>query len=177
MQKEIYAGEYQQAGKEYDYIIMDEAQDFPASFYQMCRSIVKEDHLIWGYDELQNIFNVKIQNTKETFKNAFDLKGVDLEEREANGYEINDIVLQKSYCNVKEILVTAISLGFGIYNNQMVQSLENNEHWQDFGFEVLLGDCTKEEDVIIYRPNINSPLAIPEGMSKRLFSRYTGSAR
>ncbi len=62
----------------FDFILMDEAQDFSASFYQLCRSIAADDHLIWGYDELQNIFNVKIQNTKEMFKNSYDPKGLDL---------------------------------------------------------------------------------------------------
>lgn len=153
--------------KEYDFIIMDEAQDFPASFYQLCRSVVKDDHIIWGYDELQNIFNVKIQNVKETFRNQFDNEGIDLESKSQNLYEINDIVLPKSYRNVKEILVAAIAVGFGIYNDKLVQSLESNEHWGDFGFKVLEGDCLREEDVIIVRPDENSPLAIPEDLDKK----------
>lgn len=154
------------ARKIYDYIIMDEAQDFPAAFYQLCRTIVKDDHLIWGYDELQNIFNVKIQNTKETFKNEFDQAGIDLDARMESPYEINDIVLQKSYRNVKEILVTAIAIGFGIYHSKLVQSLENNEHWEDFGFRVVEGDCSKEEKVTVIRPDENSPLAVPESLYK-----------
>lgn len=153
--------------KEYDFIIMDEAQDFPASFYQLCRSVVKNDHLIWGYDELQNIFDVKIQNVKTTFQNEFDKEGLDLESKPQNSYEMNDIVLPKSYRNVKEILVSAISVGFGIYNKRLVQSLENNEHWRDFGFEVIEGDCSKEEDVVIVRHSENSPLCIPEELDKR----------
>lgn len=153
--------------KEYDFIIMDEAQDFPASFYQLCRSVVRDDHLIWGYDELQNILNVKIQNAKETFKNKFDSEGIDLESKSPNPYEINDIVLPKSYRNVKEILVAAIAIGFGIYNDKLVQSLENNEHWRDLGFDVLEGDCSKEEDVIIVRPDENSPLAIPDNLNQK----------
>lgn len=152
------------ARKNYEYIIMDEAQDFPASFYQLCRSIVVDDHLIWGYDELQNIFNVYIQNTVDTFRNQYDNIGIDLRMLGKDAPVSNDVVLQKSYRNMKEILVTAISVGFGIYNNKLIQSLESNEHWRDFGFEVLAGDCSSEEDVIIERPDENSPLAIPEGM-------------
>lgn len=154
------------ARKKYEYIIMDEAQDFPAAFYQLCRSVVRDDHLIWGYDELQNIFNVQIQNTVQTFRNEYDTEGLDLKKLGRNAYVSNDIVLQKSYRNMKEILVTAISIGFGIYNNKLVQSLESNEHWQDFGFEVIKGDCSTEEKVVIVRPDENSPLAIPDGMKR-----------
>ena len=154
------------ARKNYEYVIMDEAQDFPASFYQLCRSIVVADHLIWGYDELQNIFEVKIQNTVQTFKNKYDAEGLDLQKLGKTLVVSNDIVLQKSYRNVKEILVTAIAIGFGIYNDRLVQSLESNEHWGDFGFRVVKGDCSTEEDVVISRPDENSPLAIPNGMDR-----------
>ena len=153
--------------KSYDYIIMDEAQDFPASFYQLCRAIVKADHLIWGYDELQNIFDVQIQNTEETFRNEFDQKGLKLEKYNRSSYFTNDIVLNKSYRNMKEILVTAISIGFGIYNDKLVQSLMDNNHWKDYGFQVVEGDCSREEEVKIVRPDENSPLAVPERMNRK----------
>ena len=45
----------------------------------------------------------------------------------------NDIVLPKCYRNPKEILVTAHAIGFGIYNDILLQSLENNSHWNDYG--------------------------------------------
>lgn len=153
-----------QTGTKYDYIIMDEAQDFPAAFYQLCRKIVKEDHLIWGYDELQNIFDVKIQNTKETFKNKDYPSGLDLQKYRKYEWNSNDIVIKKSYRNLREILIAAVSVGFGIYNERLVQSLENNMHWNDFGFDVLSGDCSREDEVEIYRPLENSPLSLPETM-------------
>ncbi len=154
--------------KEYDVILIDEAQDFSSSFYQLCRLIVKDDNLIWGYDELQNIFNVKIQNTLETFRNnRFKISGISLKMLAKKNVKIsNDIVLSKSYRNIKEILVTAHAIGFGIYNDILIQSLENNEHWEDLGYEVLQGDCSKNEEVIIKRKEENSPLKIPEEYKK-----------
>jgi len=149
------------AEKIFDFILMDEAQDFNANFYQLCRSIVKDDHLIWGYDELQNIFNVKIQNTKDTFQNEFDKTGLDLEALNDCNID-NDIVLPKSYRNIKKILMAAVSVGFGVYNNILIQSLENNNHWIDLGFEVYEGDCSKQEDVKIRRLDKNSPLKLPD---------------
>lgn len=151
------------SSKMYDYILMDEAQDFDASFYQLCRSIVKEDQLIWCYDEVQNIFEVVLQNTKETFANKFDPEGIDLVEEQKKYPRLpNDIVLHKSYRNVKKILVLAVALGFGIYNDSLIQSLEDNRHWEDLGFNVVEGDCSKEEKVIIERNEKASPLVVDE---------------
>ena len=149
--------------KAYDYILMDEAQDFPVSFYQLCRAIVEKDHLIWCYDELQNIFNVELQNTKKTFSNDFDSEGIDLvAEMHRHQHVKNDLVLHKSYRNVKTILLCAVALGFGIYNDKLVQSLENNNHWEDLGFTVISGDCSKAEEVVIERAVDASPLLVDE---------------
>lgn len=155
------------AQKMYDYVLLDEAQDFEAPFYQLCRSIVKNDHLIWCYDEVQNIFDVVIQNAKETFSNEYDPIGIDLVKIQERHPEIrNDIVLHKSYRNVRKILIVAVALGFGIYNDMLVQSLESNSHWEDLGFKVVLGDCSKEENVVIQRSEGASPLLIDERLIK-----------
>lgn len=147
----------------YDYVLIDEAQDFDISFYQLCRSIVKDDHIIWCYDEVQNIFDVILQNPKETFANKYDPKGIDLiEEQKKYPCMKNDIVLHKSYRNVKKILLVAVALGFGIYNDKLIQALENNKHWEDLGFTVVEGDCSKEERVIIERNEKASPLVVDE---------------
>lgn len=153
------------ANKYFDYILMDEAQDFDPSFYQLCNSIVKNHKLVWGYDELQNIFDVKIQNVHDTFVNEFDPEGFDLN-TEGFSNPHSDIILQKSYRNVKKILMWAIACGFGIYNDKLIQSLENNAHWHDLGFTVLTGNCENNEYVEIERDDSNSPLAIPNTYQK-----------
>lgn len=147
--------------KEYDYVFIDEGQDFKPSFYQICRAIVKDDCLVWGYDDLQNIFDVSMQNTIDTFKNEYGAEGIDLVEIQKNHPHMdNDIVLHKSYRNPKEILVTAHALGFGIYNDILIQTLENKEHWEDVGYKVEGEEIIPEQEVIIQRPLENSPLSI-----------------
>ncbi|MEN6460109.1 MAG: hypothetical protein ABFC94_01895, partial [Syntrophomonas sp.] len=144
--------------KEYDYVLIDEGQDFKPRFYQICRAIVNDDCLVWAYDELQNIFNINLQDTVNTFKNEFGAQGINLAELQKNHPEIeNDIVLSKCYRNPLEILVTAHSIGFGIYSDQLIQSLENNAHWQDLGYEVLSGNCQDGDEMVIKRPPKNSP--------------------
>lgn len=146
--------------KEYDYILIDEGQDFPNSFYWLCRRLVKNDRIIWAYDELQNILDVEPQDAKKLFKNDFGDEGIDLNELLKNHpQQSNDIILQKSYRNPREILVSAHSLGFGIYNDRIIQMLENKEHWEDLGYIVEQGGSVGEQ-TIVDRPIENSPSII-----------------
>ncbi len=149
--------------KEYDYVLIDEAQDFQPPFYQLCRAIVKDDCLVWCYDDLQNIFDVKIQDTIKTFKNKYGAEGIDLV-RLNEQYEAlnNDVVLAKTYRNPREILVLAHAIGFGIYNDSLIQSLENKQHWIDFGYNVLEGNCRLGDRMVIERPKDNSPLLVSD---------------
>lgn len=141
----------------YDYTIIDEGQDFPKYFYRLCRKITKNNRVIWGYDECQNILNTNIQDTKDTFgKNDNGQYHVDLS-KESPDLPC-DIVLQKCYRNPRKILICAFSLGLGIYNDHILQMLENNEHWSDLGFEVKEGNSKKGNMMVIERPKQNSPL-------------------
>lgn len=149
--------------KEYDYVLIDEAQDFRPSFYQLCRAIVKDDCLVWCYDDLQNIYDVKIQDTIATFKNEYGAEGIDLEKLNEQHEELNnDVVLEKTYRNPLEVLVLAHAIGFGIYNERLIQTLENNQHWRDFGYEVVQGNSRNGDQMEIVRPRANSPLIISE---------------
>lgn len=140
----------------YDYSILDEAQDFPVYFYRLCRKITKKDRVIWGYDECQNILDIKIQDTIETFgKNASGKPYIDFSEI-AIGEQ--DVVLYKCYRNPRTILVVAIALGFGIYSDKMVQLPENMGHWEDLGFKILDGNYNEGDQMTIIRPEENSPL-------------------
>lgn len=140
----------------YDYSILDEAQDFPVYFYRLCRKITKKDRVIWGYDECQNILDIKIQNTIKTFgKNASGKPYIDFSEMAIEG---QDMVLYKCYRNPRTVLVAAIALGFGIYSDKMVQLPENMEHWEDLGFKILGGNYNEGDQMTIIRPEENSPL-------------------
>lgn len=149
--------------EKYDYVLMDEGQDFPSSFYWVCRRLAKNDHLVWAYDELQNILNIEVQETMSLFKNKFGDSGIDLSElMKEHPYQNNDIVLHTSYRNPLEILVTAHAMGFGIYSDKMSQMLENKEHWEDLGYIVKEGTFEKGSHTVIERPKENSPSIVSE---------------
>lgn len=147
----------------YDYVLIDEGQDFPKTFYWLCRKLVYNDRLVWAYDELQNILDIDLQETKELFKNDYGDEGIDLPKlMEKHPHQNNDIVLHKSYRNPIEILLISHAIGFGLYNDQIIQMLENKEHWNDLGYEVIQGNCKEGEQTIINRPKTNSPSIISD---------------
>ncbi|MGY3852317.1 DEAD/DEAH box helicase [Aeromonas aquatilis] len=154
---------------EYDYVLMDEAQDMTLSFFRLIYRITKGDrdakNIIWGYDELQNIFKVKTRSPKELF--GQDEKGEDYIDLQRAGrnlpeYLDNDIVLTKCYRNPREVLIAAHALGFGLYRKDgcPVQNLEDKAHWEDVGYEVLKGNFEVGSEIILERPSKNSPLSI-----------------
>ncbi|WKN31364.1 ATP-binding domain-containing protein [Porifericola rhodea] len=147
---------------QYDYSLLDEAQDFPVNFYRICRKITRKNRVVWAYDDFQNILNVEIQNERETF--GKDSEGKYYIDFSRNENDLQDIVLYKCYRNPRKALITAFSFGLGIYNMHeedtkptIVQRLESNEHWESLGFEVIKGNSQVGEDMEISRPTINSP--------------------
>ena len=69
----------------------------------------------------------------------------------------NDIILEKCYRNPYEILVIAHALGFGIYNDELIQCFEEKMSWEEMGYVVEKGECIEGEEMIISRPKKNSP--------------------
>jgi superfamily I DNA and RNA helicase len=169
--------------EKYDYILMDEAQDFPNNFFRLCYALTKggrdEKPIIWAYDELQNIINVKMRTPKELF--GEDSQREPLVDLERAGHRLpeyltNDVVLHKCYRNPRVTLVGAHALGFGIYSDSPVQMLQGKDHWEDVGYEVRKGDCTPGQDTIIFRPEANSPLSISARQTKEQLIQWYKAA-
>ncbi|CUX21351.1 DEAD/DEAH box helicase [Agrobacterium genomosp. 13] len=145
----------------YDVILVDEGQDFPDGFYQMCFYLAKGDRdrkqIIWAYDELQNVFDVKVREPEQLFGNDTDGQPrISLTRSLPGGTETNDFVLQRSYRNQRDVLILAHAVGFGIYG-EIVQMLENAKHWEDVGYDVVSGTFTAGSENVVERPTVNSP--------------------
>jgi len=150
----------------YDHVLIDEGQDFPAAFYNLCFQLASGDrdskNIVWAYDELQNILNVRMRSPEELFGNDTDgMPRISLARAEQGlpPGATNDTVLSKCYRNQREILVTAHALGFGIYSD-IVQLLESPDHWQDVGYEVVTPNFRVGNHIEIVRPAENSPVSI-----------------
>src|SRR5699024_9344874 len=98
----------------YDVILVDEAQDFSKYFLRMCyMSLPRESRmLVYAYDELQSLDNKNVESPEEIFGYSNGRPNVVLDN--SNG-KAEDIVLSKCYRNSRPVLISAHSLGFGIY--------------------------------------------------------------
>jgi len=148
---------------EYDLILIDEGQDFPIEFYQLCYKLCKTKRICWAYDEFQNIFDVTIQDERVTFGNDENGKPlVDFGE----GNILQDIPLKKCYRTPRLSLISAFALGLGIYNEKVLQRLESNQQWEALGFKVLKGSSNTGDDMVIERPLENTPSYSNERFTK-----------
>jgi superfamily I DNA and RNA helicase len=154
----------------YDLILIDEGQDFPGGFYELCFHLAKgprdNKQIVWAYDELQNIFDVKVRTPTELFGNDNDGEPRILLPRSLPPQaETNDFVLPKCYRNQRDVLVLAHSTGFGIYG-EPVQMLQDRAHWEDVGYDVEVGRMRVGDRTVIRRPDRNSPthLKSPDGI-------------
>ncbi len=140
----------------YDYIFVDEGQDFPLSFIRMCHRLAKKGRFVLAYDDLQTIFQATTPSAKEIF--STDNAGNPLAAFE------EDIVLHKCYRNPREVLLSAHALGFGIYGDRIVQMLESKDHWEDVGYNVKRGNFTEGDEIIVERPRENSLTIISDAV-------------
>lgn len=142
----------------FDYIFIDEGQDFPPSFIKLCIKLSKNERVVFAYDDLQTIF----QPTAPAIK---DIVGTDQSGNPTVDL-IEDVILYKCYRNPREILVCAHALGLGIYGS-IVQMLENKEQWEDIGYKVITGDFVEGSPTKIERPEKNSLVTISENQDIR----------
>ncbi len=155
----------------YDLVLIDEGQDFPSGFYELCFHATKGNRdrkqIVWAYDELQNVFDVKVRTPEELFGADSDGQPrISLARSLPSHADTNDFVLPKCYRNQRDVLVLAHATGFGIYGAP-VQMLQDRAHWEDVGYEVEAADMRSGASVVIRRPDRNSPsrLASPAGIS------------
>ena len=148
----------------YDTILVDEAQDLPPVFLQLCFALLnKPKRLVYAYDELQRLSGESMPSPEEIFgNNANGKPHVSLDPEQ-------DIILRTCYRNSRPILVTAHALGFGIYRRRpdkvrrnrslgLVQMFDQANLWQDVGYSVVGGELREGTDVVLDREPSASPV-------------------
>lgn len=136
----------------YNYVFVDEAQDFKLSFFHMAKLSLKyTGKLIYAYDELQSLNSTYSMPSKN----------------EIFGQETcEDINLSVCYRTPKEIIVTAHALGLGIYRKnkkgipEPINMMEDYTIWNAVGYEEKEGKLGYGEHVVLdrkeeieYKPN------------------------
>lgn len=142
----------------YDAVLIDEAQDFPQSFFRLVyQATEKPKRIVWAYDELQNLGNFSMAPPDELF--GVDAGGRPLVElHNVEGKPQQDIILPVCYRNTPWALATAHAVGFGVYRDGgLVQSFDDPNLWTEIGYEVRGGELAPGKDVILARAQSASP--------------------
>jgi superfamily I DNA and RNA helicase len=142
----------------FDAILIDEAQDFPTSFFRTIYNVVPAPRrIIWAYDDLQNLGDYEMPSERELFGAGEDgLPLVTLQNDPDKPRE--DIVLPVCYRNTPWALATAHALGFGLYRRQgMVQMFEEPSIWPRIGYELLRGSLNLGTHVAFKRATSSYP--------------------
>lgn len=149
----------------YDAILVDEAQDFPKEFLQLCYNLLN-DHkrLVYAYDELQNLSGEFLPAPEEIFGKTPDGTPLGRFDNTNNDEPCRDIVLEKCYRNSRPVLATAHALGFGIYRTPqgqggtgLVRMFEHSQLWGEIGYRRKEGQLVEGSPVTLYRSKETSP--------------------
>lgn len=142
----------------YDYLLIDEAQDFPVSFFKLAYKFVKSPHrIVWAYDELQNLGDFVMLPPDELFGCATGgAPLVSLQNQE--GKPQQDIMLPICYRNPPWTLTLALALGLGIYRKEgLVRMFPDPKLWENIGYEIVAGDLKLDSEVTLQRASDRTP--------------------
>ena len=149
----------------YDAILVDEAQDLPDSFLQICYESLREPRrLVYAYDELQNLEGEPVSSPEEMFGVREDGKPrVRFDGGDGDG-DTRDLILEKCYRNSRPVLTAAHALGFGVYREPekpgdtgLVQMFDSPHLWRDIGYRLKDGELREEARVTLDRTPDTSP--------------------
>lgn len=147
----------------YDAILVDEAQDFPTQFLQLCYFMLSERrHLVYAYDELQNLGGESLPSPETIFGSDGGVPRVSFHTGTTGPKQ--DIILQVCYRNSRPVLSTAHALGFGVYRQPdsvpigLVQMFDDPRLWTDVGYDVAEGELTLGQHVKLVRSEETSPI-------------------
>ena len=113
----------------YDAVLIDEAQDFPPSFFRLvCHATKHPRRITIAFDELQNFENTSIRSINRRINKAFRTNSI-------NNFNNHSVLnLTKNYRNSSSILNSALALALGSYRNEgSLQVLEDTKRWRNIG--------------------------------------------
>jgi superfamily I DNA and RNA helicase len=142
----------------FDAVLIDEAQDLPAAFFQLVYLFTKEPkRVVWAYDELQKLDESEMANISELFGTTTTGEPVvNISNRENEPRR--DIVLPVCYRNTPWALATAHAIGFGIYRSDgLVQHFDDPALWEDIGYQRDAGTLNLGSYVELERSSASAP--------------------
>lgn len=149
----------------YNAILVDEAQDFSPDFLRICyRLLDPMKRLTYSYDELQSLTSQTLPSPETIFQRKQPSELAVAAQRVPDNILESDIVLPRCYRNSRPVLVTAHSIGFGIYrqasddaSTNLVQMFDRPRLWENIGYETKAGVLAEGKSVTLFRPPKSSP--------------------
>lgn len=133
----------------FDFILVDEAQDFPLEFFLLIEKVLSiPKKVVIAYDELQTTNDIHIPEFETLFGKKDNKPNIRLDSQ-------HDYILKKSYRNTLDVLITAFSFGFGFYSN-ITQIIQDLATWDALGFYIS-GELKPNNNITVSRPKLNSP--------------------
>lgn len=148
----------------FDAVLIDEAQDLPAEFFQLVYLFTKEPkRIVWGYDELQKLSEAAMPDTDELFGRGPSGESL-VSLANAPDAPRRDIVLPRCYRNTPWALATAHALGVGMYREPdgLLQSPDEPTMWRDIGYNVVHGELVEGAPVTLERSRESYPNYFPD---------------
>lgn len=141
----------------YDAVLIDEAQDLPQPFFELCwHATKKPKRIVYAYDELQNLSDYEMTPPEQLF--GKDGKKARVRLKNEDGKPSQDLILPVCYRNAPWTLSTAHALGFGVYREAgLVQMFEDVSLWHDIGYKSGNGAIALGKHVTIERRDDASP--------------------
>lgn len=144
----------------YDYVLIDEAQDFPVSFFKLVYKFTKDSKkIVWAYDELQNLGNFTMLPPDDLF--GCNSEGTPLVSLvNTDGAPKQDNMLPICYRNPPWTLTLALALGLGIYRDDslgLVRMFSKPEFWTNIGYELVGGQLKLGERGSLKRSSDRNP--------------------
>lgn len=142
----------------YDYVLIDEAQDFPEEFFKLVYKFTKEPKkIVWAYDELQNLGEYKMLPPEKLFGSDNNLIPlVTLQNLKDKPQQ--DVMLPICYRNPPWTLTLALAFGLGIYREDgLVRMFREPAFWNNIGFETVGGTLRVGSGVTLQRAKDRTP--------------------
>ena len=149
----------------YDAILVDEAQDLSPAFLRLCYDLLDNPkRMVYAYDELQNLSEESLPSPEDIFGRNADGSSKVLFEDAGGDESRRDIILKKCYRNSRPVLVTAHTLGFGIYRKSpkpsetgLIQMFDHTRLWEEIGYQSKYGELKEGSSVTLHRTENSSP--------------------
>lgn len=139
----------------YDFVFVDEAQDYNKYFLRLCTKLARNKQVTFGADVFQNIFQKSVPTADEIYEDGTKF--------------VSERYLDVCYRTPLAVLISAHAVGLGVYGSNQVQKIEKVEHWKSLGYNVTTRDeglFEPSEYVEVIRENKNSPTLSEEEPSE-----------